>query len=316
MSEPGSPSVPQQHETDDRRYGGGFVYFIRNALGLSVGLVSSLSLTAFVMGATTGGAVLWAPPLPEGMQMQADNRFVQMFIEQQVEEEAAVEPEPAEEIVDEVEEAVVEIPAAEPEPVAAPEPEPIVEEPPPTEEPPTVEDEQVAEAPAEEPAGDFGVEAMGGGGSGGGPGVNLPSGSNPNGNLGTGTRSNEEIVERAQERTEDRSARREERSRSEEDAARVMRLDEVGSPPEVVEQDPPIGYPRELREAAVAGLVVVECLITDDGDVRACRRRDGPDELAEYVISIVRNWQFSPARDHEGNAVVVNYTFRIPFRLT
>lgn len=315
MSENTSPSVPQKDDADDRRYGGGFVYFIRNALGLSVGLVASISLTAFVMGATTGGAVLWAPPLPEGAMMQADNRFVQMFIEQQVEEEAVEELEPTEELAEE-EEAVVEIPAAEPEPVAEPEPAPVVEEPPPAEEPPAAEEEQVAEAPAAEPAGDFGVEAMGGGGTGNGPGVNLPSGSNPNGSLGTGTRNNEEIVERTQERSEDRSARREDRSRSEEDAARVMRLDEVGSPPEVVEQDPPIGYPRELREAAVAGLVVVECLITDDGDVRACRRRDGPDELAEYVISIVRNWQFSPARDHEGNAVVVNYTFRIPFRLT
>lgn len=315
MSDTRSPSVQQTHE-DERRYAGGLVYFVRNALGLSAVFVATLSLVALVMGGGTAGIVWFAPPVPEGAQMRADNRFVRMFIEQQVEaqleEPEAVENEPAEE-EDEAEALVEVTPAPEPEPEPEPEPPPIEE--PPAEEPPPADEEQVAEAAAEPPAGDFGVEALGGNGAGGGgPAINLPTGGNPNGTFGA--RRESEVQERTQERTEDRSARREERSRSDEDAARVMRLDEVGAPPEVVSQDPPIGYPRELREQAIAGLVVVECLITDRGSVRACRHRDGPDELAEYVMSIVRNWRFNPARDHDGNAVVVNYTFRIPFRLT
>ena len=73
---------------------------------------------------------------------------------------------------------------------------------------------------------------------------------------------------------------------------------------------------REFRDAAITGNVVLECIITDRGQVQACRDRGGPDELVAYVQSIVTQWMFRPAMDHEGNPVVSTYTFRIPFRLS
>jgi TonB family protein len=92
-------------------------------------------------------------------------------------------------------------------------------------------------------------------------------------------------------------------------------LEDTTTPPRAISQDPPLGYPREFRDEAISGLVVVQCIITDTGRVRACRHRSGPDGLGEYVMSIVRQWRFEPARDHDGEPVVTAYTFRIPFRL-
>ena len=80
-------------------------------------------------------------------------------------------------------------------------------------------------------------------------------------------------------------------------------------------REPQLGYPREFREAGITGTVVLECIITDAGRVRACRRRSGPEELAEYATEIVQQWRFRPAMDHDGNPVVSTYRFNLPFRL-
>jgi TonB family protein len=95
-----------------------------------------------------------------------------------------------------------------------------------------------------------------------------------------------------------------------------VRLEDAGTPPKAVRQDPRLGYPREFREKAIAGLVVVQCIITESGKVRACRSRSGPDELATYAISVIRNWEYEPARDHAGKPVAVAFTWRFPFRLS
>lgn len=94
-----------------------------------------------------------------------------------------------------------------------------------------------------------------------------------------------------------------------------VRLDQAGSPPKAIKQEPKMGYPRAFREKAVSGLVVVQCIITEKGRVRACRPKDGPPELAEYAISIIRDWEYEPAKDHGGKPIAVAFTWRFPFRL-
>lgn len=94
-----------------------------------------------------------------------------------------------------------------------------------------------------------------------------------------------------------------------------VRLDQAGTPPKAIKQEPKMGYPRAFREKAISGLVVVQCIITEKGKVRACRAKDGPPELAEYAISIIRDWEYEPAKDHDGKPIAVAFTWRFPFRL-
>lgn len=94
-----------------------------------------------------------------------------------------------------------------------------------------------------------------------------------------------------------------------------VRLDQAGTPPKAIKQEPKMGYPRAFREKAISGLVVVQCIITEKGKVRACRAKDGPPELAEYAISIIREWEYEPAKDHGGKPIAVAFTWRFPFRL-
>jgi TonB family protein len=94
-----------------------------------------------------------------------------------------------------------------------------------------------------------------------------------------------------------------------------VRLDQAGTPPKAIKQEPKMGYPRAFREKAISGLVVVQCIITEKGKVRACRAKDGPPELAEYAISIIRDWEYEPAKDHGGKPIAVAFTWRFPFRL-
>ena len=94
-----------------------------------------------------------------------------------------------------------------------------------------------------------------------------------------------------------------------------VRLDQAGTLPKPIKQEPKIGYPRAFREKAISGLVVVQCIITEKGKVRACRAKDGPPELAEYAISIIRDWEYEPAKDHGGKPIAVAFTWRFPFRL-
>src|SRR5690606_14661829 len=94
-----------------------------------------------------------------------------------------------------------------------------------------------------------------------------------------------------------------------------VRLEDAGTPPKVVRQDPKIAYPKEFRDQAIQGLVVVQCIITERGTVRACRLRSGPEELGDYVESVVKKWRYEPAEDRKGNPIAVVYTFRVPFKL-
>ncbi|MFT6395688.1 MAG: hypothetical protein ACJAYU_000430 [Bradymonadia bacterium] len=60
----------------------------------------------------------------------------------------------------------------------------------------------------------------------------------------------------------------------------------------------------------------MECFVTEDGRIRGCRSRGGPEELFRVARSHAEdNWRCSPAENAEGQRVAARYTFRIPFNL-
>jgi TonB family protein len=222
--------------------------------------------------------------------------------------EAPEEPPPPPE--DAVEEEEAFLTEAEPEPEPEPEEDELEapeEEPPPEDLEPEVASLEEAEPPPPEALAVEGIGSSEGG-------VALPSGG----------RSLEEAADAQRRSGRRRSQASEETAQNEEPEAErperrrpqgPVRLEDAGTPPALRLADPELGYPREFRERALAGRVVVQCVITERGRVRACRARSGPDELADYVISVVHSWDYEPARDHEGQAIAVFYTFRVPFRL-
>ncbi|TVQ99010.1 MAG: hypothetical protein EA398_12705 [Deltaproteobacteria bacterium] len=132
-----------------------------------------------------------------------------------------------------------------------------------------------------------------------------------------GTRQPGERVDRR--RTRQARAEAQEQVRRQPERRRPVRLEETHVAPVLAGtlgvDFPNFDYPREFREAALSGLVVVQCIVTERGDVRGCRVRSGPEALAEYVISILAQWRYEPGRDHNDEAVAVAKTYRVPFRL-
>lgn len=141
-------------------------------------------------------------------------------------------------------------------------------------------------------------------------GIALPSGGTGTGGYGTGGTGSAGETRVAIEPSPEppRADRRRERPAA-------IQLEDTSVAPVAIAQVPPLGYPKEFRDKGIEGRVVVQCIITERGQVRACRHKSGPEELGEYAISIVRSWQFEPGKDHAGRSVPVAYTFRFPFRL-
>lgn len=291
-----------------KEFRAGLLYFLAQSVGLSGPILNALIASFVIQGGLIAYLVIAVPPPPRASQMAVmPDRFARILMPEPEEEvPPAAEPEQTE--PDELAMVVPAPPQQEqpepppPEPEPTPEPEPVVEEPP--REPEPVAEQGGVELPGE---GGIGAEAIGGGEGGTGPAMG------GSGRPAAAVR-NERVAEERQERTEERRDDREARGRSEEDQRRVMRLEDTSVPPRPVSQDPRLGYPEELR--GYTGNVVVECIITDSGRVRACRQRSGPEQLGEYVISVVTQWRFSPALDHEENPVVSTYRFNIPFRQT
>lgn len=234
------------------------------------------------------------PPVRSDFEYALSPRLVALFeVPEEEEPEVAAAPEPPAEEVPEP----VALSRAEPEPEPEPEVSTVIDEPPPQPE--------LIEAPAGGGAA-FDMVGMGGAGGGGG-GVHLPSGSGTGTGTGrgTGSGSGERVAVKPAEPAPERR-----RSRP-----TAIQLEDTSVAPKPKTQTPSLGYPRELRERGIEGRVVVQCIITERGAVRACRHRSGPDELGEYAMSIIRQWTFEPGQDHAGRAVPVAYTFRFPFRL-
>lgn len=84
--------------------------------------------------------------------------------------------------------------------------------------------------------------------------------------------------------------------------------------PEKVSGAPP-AYTEEARKARVTGVVILEAIIDEQGDVTNINVLKGlPMGLSEAAVEAVRTWKFKPAT-FEGRPVKVYYTLTINFQV-
>ena len=75
----------------------------------------------------------------------------------------------------------------------------------------------------------------------------------------------------------------------------------------------PIPYPREAKDAQIQGLVIVELLIDEMGQVMTADVIQGHKTLAKAVVDAVKSWRFEPKMEN-GRTVVSTYTLPISFK--
>ena len=86
------------------------------------------------------------------------------------------------------------------------------------------------------------------------------------------------------------------------------------SRPEKISGSPPV-YTDNARKAGVEGVVIVESIIDEHGDVTNTRLLQGlPMGLDRAALKAVKSWKFKPAR-FEGRPVKVYYTLTVNFQI-
>lgn len=73
-------------------------------------------------------------------------------------------------------------------------------------------------------------------------------------------------------------------------------------------------YPTTARKRRVEGLVIVRCVVTEQGLAQNCTVLKSPAYLGEAVLSAARSWRFTPMT-WQGRIVPVHYVFRYNFKL-
>lgn len=85
--------------------------------------------------------------------------------------------------------------------------------------------------------------------------------------------------------------------------------------PELLEGSIP-AYPMEAREAGIEGIVIVEALIDEQGNVFAADIVSSPDDsLNAATLEAVTKWKFAPAKV-DGKAVMKVVRIPVNFNLT
>ncbi len=94
-----------------------------------------------------------------------------------------------------------------------------------------------------------------------------------------------------------------------------------GAIPLALEMEPPRRikkvdprYPENARRARISGKVLIEAVITRDGDVADVRVLHGPPELAPAAVAAVCCWKYEPAKSH-GKPVEIYFTVVVDFSL-
>lgn len=82
--------------------------------------------------------------------------------------------------------------------------------------------------------------------------------------------------------------------------------------PEAIERVAP-RYPQDALQRGVQGTVLVQCLVTTTGRIADLRIQRSIPELDAEALDAVRQWRFTPARNH-GKPVAVWITVPILFR--
>jgi len=73
-------------------------------------------------------------------------------------------------------------------------------------------------------------------------------------------------------------------------------------------------YPLTARLRRVTGTVTIKCVVTEKGLAENCKTSPSPAYLEEAVLSAAPTWRFTPVT-FQGQAVPVNYVFKISFKL-
>jgi len=89
---------------------------------------------------------------------------------------------------------------------------------------------------------------------------------------------------------------------------------ETMTPPRRISGPDPEYTPRALQDE-VEGVMLVKCVVTVDGAVRGCRVLQGLPFMNSAVIEALERRRYAPARLPGGQAVDVDYTFRIRLEL-
>jgi protein TonB len=77
---------------------------------------------------------------------------------------------------------------------------------------------------------------------------------------------------------------------------------------------PDLAYTRRALEREVEGLMIVKCVVTVEGAVRACQVLKGLPYMDDAVVAALERRRYEPARLN-GRPVEVKYVFRINLRL-
>jgi TonB family protein len=78
---------------------------------------------------------------------------------------------------------------------------------------------------------------------------------------------------------------------------------------------PPPNYTREGIEKKIQGIVLLEVIITADGDASAVKVLRGLERsLDQRAVETVRGWRFKPALGPDGKAVAVRSAIEVTYR--
>lgn len=87
------------------------------------------------------------------------------------------------------------------------------------------------------------------------------------------------------------------------------------SPP-VKTYAPPPQYTEPARRARIQGVVIVQAIIDEQGNVSHVKLLEGlPLGLDQAALDAIRQWRFEPARMTDGRPVAVYYTLTVNFEL-
>ena len=94
----------------------------------------------------------------------------------------------------------------------------------------------------------------------------------------------------------------------------VLRVGGNVSPPLAIDRPPP-QYTEEARKARITGVVILQTVIDETGEVQEVKVLKGqPGGLSEAAVEAVRRWRFEPAL-LDGEPVAVYYNLTINFTL-
>jgi periplasmic protein TonB len=92
-----------------------------------------------------------------------------------------------------------------------------------------------------------------------------------------------------------------------------IRVTEDVTPPKSISMHAP-SYPADAKAAGIEGVVVVQYVVTESGEVKDVQAVRGPPELVAVCVAAVQSWRFMPAMK-DGQPVAVHRIARFPFRI-